>query len=423
MLTQNGEALLRDFATRNYKKEILTLANDVYYFMGYGHSNATLIVGDEACILIDALDGVAAAECLKEAIATVTDKPVATIIYTHSHQDHTGGAAAFKDTAKEVIAFAPCKTPLAFMKTMAPEFGRRMTRQFGFTLPDDDNYITQGLGPRQDGGECKPLPVTELISEDEVTLERYGRTLVLKAAPGETDDTLLAWLPEEKILCCGDNFYPCWPNLYAIRGSEYRDVAAWVDSLELLRSYGAEVLLPGHSVAYTDAKKIDTMLYNYAAAIRFILEETLDGLADGKTTDELAHSVRLPDAFAMLPYLGEHYGSVDWSVRGIAAGYQGWFDGNPTSLHPLSPYKRATKEVAMMGGAEAILAEINKALAEGEEQWALELCDKLLNAQEETATAKEKKIQALWSISKKETSANGRHYYQTCAQEMAKEKE
>lgn len=421
MLTSNGEALLRTYASQFNTTETVPLKNDVYYFVGYGHSNATLIVGDEACILIDALDSDTSGERLRHAIGAVTDKPVRTLIYTHSHPDHTGGAGVFKDTVEEVIAFAPYKTTLAHMKTIMPEFGRRMARQFGVTLPNDDEYITQGIGPRQDSGDSKPLPVTELVEGGEITLTRYGRTLVLHAAPGETDDTLLAWLPEEKILCCGDNFYPCWPNLYAIRGSEYRDVAQWVDSLELLRSYGAEVLLPGHSHAYTGAKKIDTMLYNYAAAIRYVLEETLDGLADGKTTDELAQSVTLPDAFAMLPYLGEHYGSVDWSVRGIAAGYQGWFDGNPTSLHPLSPKNRATKEIALMGGADALLAEIDKALEGGEEQWALELCDKLLNAGDKALEAKQKKIQALWAISKKETSANGRHYYQTCAQELAKE--
>ncbi|MEZ4497252.1 MAG: hypothetical protein R2845_10840 [Thermomicrobiales bacterium] len=42
--------------------------------------------------------------------------------------------------------------------------------------------------------------------------------LRLVAAPGETEDQIFVWYEEHGVLFCGDNYYGCWPNLYAIRG-------------------------------------------------------------------------------------------------------------------------------------------------------------------------------------------------------------
>ena len=65
---------------------------------------------------------------------------------------------------------------------------------------------------------------TRFFTEERLELTIDGVELVLAAAPGETDDQLFVWLPQWQILCCGDNYYASWPNLYAIRGGQYRDV-------------------------------------------------------------------------------------------------------------------------------------------------------------------------------------------------------
>lgn len=94
------------------------------------------------------------------------------------------------------------------------------------------------------------------------------------SAIGEMDDELFVWLPDDKVLCCGDNYYGCWPNLYAIRGSQYRDVATWVDSLENMISYHAEALLPGHTIPIIGADEVKVTLSNYKEAIQYILFQT-----------------------------------------------------------------------------------------------------------------------------------------------------
>ena len=152
--------------------------------------------------------------------------------------------------------------------------------------------------------------------------------------------------------------------------------------------------------------------------------QTLEGMNQGMTIEQLVEKVKLPENLANLFYLGEHYGSVEWTVRSIFNAYVGWFDGNPTSLHPLAASQYAAKTIRMMGGSSNVLQEIHNAVESKEYQWGMQLCDLLLNlaaAQEvEIAQAKKYKAQCCLGIADLETSSNGRHYYQMYAKELMK---
>ena len=182
-----------------------------------------------------------------------------------------------------------------------------------------------------------------------------------------------------------------------------------------------EVLLPGHTPAIIGKEKVSATITTYRDALASVLHQTLNGMAEGKTIEELAATVKLPEELAKNPLLGEHYGSVEWSVRSIFTGYAGWFDGNPTNIHPLSPEKRAKEMLALAGGEEAVLAGIEKAWTEKNYQWAMELCDVLLNCGVQTEEAKKRKARCCFALAELETSSNGRHFYQTCGKELAGE--
>lgn len=419
MLTENGAQILRDYAENNFQPAIEAIRPGVWQVRNIGHSNAAIIEGKEGVILVDCFETLERGQKLAEIVREKTGKAVHTIIYTHGHPDHRGGAGAFEDTVKEIIAFAPAVPVLAGTEKLFDIQMLRGARQFGYSL-SDEAAITQGLGNREGivYGETRAvLAPTTLYDEDRVSREIDGVTLEMVRLPGETDDQIMVWLPDQKILCCGDNYYGCFPNLYAIRGSQYRDIAQWVKSLDVIRAYPAEVLLPGHTAAIIGQAQIQKVLGNYRDAIAWILETTLEGMNAGKTIDELAATIRLPEKYATLPYLGEHYGCTEWTVRAIYTAYLGWFDGNATNLHPLAPAQHAKKMIALAGGAENVRAACQQALAEGDYQWCLELCDMLLNMAEDPAVLRVKAA-AMDALAESETSANGRHYYQVCAQEI-----
>lgn len=420
MLVKDGENCLKQYAQEAYPKQVCQINDRIRYYVGYGHSNCIVIEGDTSLILVDSLDSDERAARLKKELATVSDKPVKTIIFTHGHPDHRGGSAAFGDTVEEVIAFAPKRPVLKYMDRLSDMLNVRTVRQFGHHLTEEE-LITQGLGIRE-GMTCKDgrynfLKPTTLYTEDEVERVIDGVPMKLVSAVGETDDQIFVWLPEDEVLCCGDNYYGCWPNLYAIRGSQYRDIAAWVDSLGVMMTYPAKVLLPGHTNPVFGHEMIMEVLGNYKGAIEYVLLKTLDCMNRGLSESETVEEVKLPPEYQDKPYLGEHYGTVEWSVRAIYTGYTGWFDGNPSNLYRVSDKVYAKHLTAMMG-AENLLFGARKALKDGEYQLAVQDADLLLLAGEFEEEAKAVKVEGLMKLSVMTTSANARHYYMEWVKEL-----
>lgn len=425
MLSLDGEERLKQFTATAYPPTVTEIVpNRVFHVMGYGHSNASFIIAAESVILIDTLDTDVRGARLAGIIAETTDKPVKTIIYTHGHPDHLGGAGAFAESEPEVIAFAPARPLLPRSEQLSAILERRGIRQFGYEL-NDVEAISQGIGIREGftvgEGVRRPLPPTTVYTGAEVRRDLDGVALLLCAAPGEAEDQSFIWLEAHRVLFCGDNYYGCWPNLYAIRGGQYRDVAGWIESLDRLRQFPADALLPGHTQPVIGREAVAEVLTNFRNALDYVLEETLACMDRGMGVEATVATVTLPTRYRDLPYLQEFYGTVAWSVRGIYSGYFGWFDGNPTHLNPLPPRERAEKAIDLMGGTEAVAASAVNALQSGDSQWALELSDLLLTLDPGNDQFRRVKATGLVDLARQETSANGRHYYIAYAKELLDE--
>ena len=409
-----------------FQKDIIKLADNVYMAFGYAASNVYMIVGEDSLVIIDTSETTAAATNIFAEFRKISDLPVKTIILTHSHRDHVSGATVFaEDNAPDVITSDKGSEDPLIEATPHPRATKAMQartkRQFGIGLSYPDEIIGIGVGPGDrplKGMGAGMMEPTRLITEEGATLKVAGFELELVMAPGETPDHMVVWYPDKKILFSGDNFYRSFPNLYAIRGTAYRDFDTWADTMDVLMGFAPEVLAPGHTKPLFGAAVIRETLTDYRDAIRHVVDRTREGMDAGMTIDELAHSVSLPREMAEKPHLREYYGRVECAVRAYVVGTMGWFDGNPTSLSPLSPKDEAEKMIRLAGGDAAVWKEIENARDGGDHQWALQLLDRLIHAGEDTDRARAAKAQVLRDHAVAQINCPTRHYYIQSAREL-----
>jgi alkyl sulfatase BDS1-like metallo-beta-lactamase superfamily hydrolase len=411
--------------TAEFERRVIEVTDGVHLALGFGLANSILIEGDECVFVVDAMGSLEAARDVKAAFDAITTKPIAALIYTHNHADHVFGGGGFVPGGDvDVYAHATTNHYIdRLISVLRPIIGMRAERMFGNHLPREggDRLVNSGIGPYLEAGHGGGTP--SLLRPNKTFADRMEVTLcgvetVLVHAPGETDDQIFVWLPEKRVLLPGDNLYKAFPNLYTIRGTYYRDVAAWVRSLDAMRALGAEHLAPGHTQPISGAGEIAEILTAYRDAIQFVHDQTIRGMNQGLTPDELVERIELPPHLKSHPYLEEFYGTVEWSVRSIFAGTLGWFDGDTASLSPAGPAERAAGFAALAGGEEALLAATRAAVAEERHAWAAELATQLMRIDPDAQEPRLLKARALRALGQRSLSPNGRNYYLTQALEL-----
>lgn len=396
---------------KQFEKAIIELCPDIYTAVGYAASTQHMVVGASSITIIDTSESTGAAEDVLAEFRKISDKPVARIIYTHSHRDHISGAKVFSEGRNiEIIAHAAFRSDLVDQSDVriAPNkaLGRRTQAQFGIGLTADER-ISLGCGPGDrpmTGLGAGYIAPNHLVARP-CTVDLDGVRAELVFAPGETPDHLAVWFPDIGVLIPGDNWYHAFPNLYAIRGTPYRDFQVWADTLRMLEGLGAAVLAPGHTRPIFGKSNVSEVLTTTAQAIEHVIQHTSDGMDAGHSMDDIAATISLPTDLADKPWLGEFYGKASWSARAFAVGTLGWYDGNPTHLGTLSSRARAQHMIKLAGGADVLKSAAD---ASTDPQWTLELCDHLLAAGIDANDLKAKTMEQLAEI---EINATARNTY------------
>ena len=238
--------------------KIEKVKDNLYVIIGGGGNTAAFITANGVVVVDTKLAGWG--QAILDQIKTVTPKPVTMIINTHTHGDHVGSNAEFPATV-DVVAHENTKANMEKM----PAFQSDSAKQF---LPKKTykDKLTLGAG------------------NDRIDLYYFGR--------GHTNGDSFVVFPALRTVHTGD--------LFATKGAPFMDATNGGSGVEYPKTLAAaakvihdvDVVIPGHSDVTNWAAFLE-----YGQFMQALVSAVEDSAKAGKTADQTAASLTLPDQF------------------------------------------------------------------------------------------------------------------------------
>jgi cyclase len=224
----------------------------------FSGGNTAVFITDTGVVLVDTkLAGWG--QVILDKVKTVTDKPITTIINTHTHGDHTGSNSFFGPTV-DIVAHENTKANMTKMDAFKADNARFLPKR---TFKDK---LTLGTG------------------KNEIDLYYFGR--------GHTNGDAWIVFPALRVMHTGDMF--AWkdaPTLDANNGGSGVEYAATIGKA-LAAITNVDTLIVGHSPLRTvpELKEYQQFMTDFVAAAR-------QAKAAGTSVDEAAASINLNDKY------------------------------------------------------------------------------------------------------------------------------
>jgi alkyl sulfatase BDS1-like metallo-beta-lactamase superfamily hydrolase len=415
----------------NMNHGLFEVVPGVYQVRGLDIANMTLIEGDSGVIVVDTLTSIEGAHAAMELYFEHRGRrPVAAVIFTHTHTDHWGGARGVIDDAMLAGGRVPIIAPDLFMEhavseniIAGPAMLRRAQYQFGpFLKKGPRGQVDCGLGKSMAAGSVALLRPTDLIKAtgDRRTID--GVEFEFQMAPNsEAPAEMHFYIPRYKLLNLAENCTHNFHNLLPFRGADVRDALAWSKYLgEALQLWGgkAEAMCGQHHWPVWGAERVDGMVRQQRDLYKFAHDQTLRLLNHGLTATEIAETIRLPKSLDGAWHARGYYGHIRHNVKAIYQKYLGWYDANPANLDPLPPVEAGKKFVEYMGGADAILGRAQKDFDRGEFRFIAQALSHLVFAEPGNAAARAMLADTFEQLGYLAESSTWRNAYLFGAQEL-----
>ena len=246
--------------------EVEKVADNLYVLRG-GGGNTAAFVTDAGVVIVDS-KLLGWGQALLEAVKTFTDKPVTTVINTHTHYDHTNGQVEFPPTVA-VIAHENTKT---YMEQSNPVYGLQ-------SGPQPNPF-------RDAGGRGYPTRTfTDTLTigsgAERIDLHYFGRA--------HTGGDAFVVFPALRVMHTGDVFptkdLPIMDANNGGSGVEYPDTLDKAAALP-----GIETIINGHSPRPSTVEDLE----EYAGFVRdFVVRVQLAKQA-GRTLDDVVGAYETP---------------------------------------------------------------------------------------------------------------------------------
>lgn len=231
-----------------YNRGLHELGDGLFSYLqpygGWGLSNASLVTGDGASLLVDTLLDLRSTRAMLDAMRAITDRhPIEAAMNTHGHADHCygnqllpSGAELYATVAAtEELRAAP---PTAFKKLLSADLG-----------PEWRTFAEESFGRFDfDGIE---LRLADTTFDGELDLRVGARDVrLIQLGPAHTQGDAIVHVPDASVVFTGDIlFIEGTPLMF------YGPVSNWLTACDRILALGAKTLVPGHGPV-TDASGV-----------------------------------------------------------------------------------------------------------------------------------------------------------------------
>ena len=364
------------------------VAQGVWILRGQG--NSIVFALDVGLVIVDSGPGGRVTAGMITALRKVSDAPVHAICFSHGHLGYNSGLPQWLAHAKERGDAAP--------RCIAHDNLPRRATRYEQTMPLQER-MAEIQFRRDSGAMAGKFPVafpTETFTDTLLLGERDGRHVELLWAPSETDDCLAVWDEQRSLLYGGPAVIDSIPNL----GTPFRtqrDTLRWADTLDRLAALQPEQVVREFGPPLIGRDEAQQVLGGTSKALRWIHGEVVRMMNAGMGEREILEAIDFsPDLFDV-PWMKPTYGDPHWIARDVYRSENGWWDRNPTNLHP-SPLAQVGAEIARaITDKQAVLDHASTLAARGELQLALHVVDVLATLESQgPEIAMARRLKAEW---------------------------
>ena len=201
---------------------VMPVKDGIYWLRG-GVSNTGFIVGKTSVTAIDAQMFPDTARNARRAIASVTPKPVRSMIITHSDPDHVNGLTAYPAVTDTIAQVNARRDILEGLHSWRPSF----------TKPPS--------------GLKHYLPIRVVQTRTDLDIDGV-RFQLLHFGPAHTDGDMIVYLPKQRVVFAGDILTPEIGPFPGIHTEKNGSSLGWIRFVEEMLKLDADVFVSGHGM-------------------------------------------------------------------------------------------------------------------------------------------------------------------------------
>lgn len=285
-----------------YPEGLYDLDNRIYTWMvpngSWGETNAGLIVGDGASLLVDTLWDLKYTRAMLDAMRVLMDAaPLKYVVNTHADGDHFFGNELVNHA--EIITSKACYDELQAIQPKSMVLFGKVGKLFStlrFFGGDKVGHWFRSMVAPYDFKGIKHTPATRTF-EGELKLDVGGREVqLIQVGPAHTRGDVLVYVPDGKTLFAADIlFIESTPVVWA------GPLDNWLETLDRILDMDVDTIVPGHG-PITDKTGVQ-MVKSYWAYLNIHVPRRYEA---GLSAKDAAYDIVLSGDFSGQPF-------ADWN--------------------------------------------------------------------------------------------------------------